>query len=167
MAIIRKKLKDGKQAAAYISDFFTMCENEKWIPTLTRLANYLGMNREALVRYGRADRPADHSVEISEAIQDARSRIEAMYEDMLLTRPNVGGVTFALKNNFGWTDRMETNNTSSGSIEVSWGAPSEAPGFVNVTPEPVAVPAAPLVVDVAGSTSDEDESDPLLHLFDD
>lgn len=167
MTIRRCKLKSEKQTRAYISDFFELCTKENWIPTLTRLANYLGMDREDLARYGRADRNAEDSEGIAEAIRDARSHIEALYEDLLLTRTNVGGVTFALKNNFGWTDRIETNSQTSGSIEISWGTPAPAPGAVNVTPQPVAIPTTPLCVDVAESTSDEDEEDPLLHLFDD
>lgn len=167
MTIRRCKLKTEKQTREYISDFFILCEREKWVPTLTRLANYLGMDREALAHYGRADRNAEDAEGIAEAIRDARSQIEALYEDMLLTRTNVGGVTFALKNNFGWTDRIETNSQTSGSIEISWGAPSPAPGALNVTPQPVAVPTAPLCVDVADSTRSKDEEDPLATLFDD
>ena len=167
MSIKRKKLKSGKQAREYISDFFNLCTEEKWVPTVTRLANYLGMDREALANYGRADRSVEDAEEIAEAILDARSRIEALYEDMLLTRTNVGGVTFALKNNFGWADKIETSNRSSGNIEITWGAPAAAPGAVNITPQPVAVPEAPLCVEVSGTPDEQEEDDPLDSLFED
>lgn len=164
--MLGQKLKSAKQAHDYINDFFILCDREKWIPTLSRLADYLGMTREQLSKYGSGAIPNRDTEGIANEIMLARSRVEMLYEDLLLTRSNVGGVTFALKNNFGWADKIETKADNTGTIEISWGASQPAPGIVNVTPTIVAAPAAPLCVDVA-ATNEEDSADPLDTLFDD
>ena len=46
--------------------------------------------------------------EFSYTIEMAKTKIEADYERRLLEERNIRGVIFALKNNFGWKDRAES-----------------------------------------------------------
>lgn len=75
-------------------------------PTLTGLALHLGFeSRQSIYDY-------EKNGEFSYTIKRARLRIEAFYEQALLSRAAVGAI-FALKN-FGWSDRQQVDHTSKG-----------------------------------------------------
>lgn len=72
--------------------------------TMSGLARRLGMSRETLVQYGRKE-------QFSDTIKDARSRVQEDIENRLMETSNQAGAIFNLKNNFGWKDKSEVENT--------------------------------------------------------
>lgn len=72
-------------------------------PTMSGLAYYLGMSRQALCDYKNKD-------EFLDTIKKARNRVEKHLEQRLDGNAAVGTI-FNLKNNFGWKDKREQENT--------------------------------------------------------
>lgn len=77
-----------------------------YAPTMAGLAMSLGVDRKTLTNYS-------HKDEYFPAIKKARAKVEIALEQHLYTK-NVTGAIFNLKNNFGWTDKTETDITSGG-----------------------------------------------------
>lgn len=79
--------------------------------TITGLACALDTSRKVLVEYEERD-------EYSNAIKRAKQFIEAYFEKMLITKTNVAGVIFSLKNNYKRVDKheIEANVTHSVSL---------------------------------------------------
>ena len=89
-----------------IDNYFDSCiENERPM-TITGLALALKTTRKTLIDYG--DRP-----EFCDSIERARLMCENYLEEGLLsdTIPATAG-NFNLKNNYGWVDKTETENTN-------------------------------------------------------
>lgn len=73
-------------------------------PSITGLALYLGFeSRQSVYDYEKRG-------EFSYTIKKARLRVEAAYEQALLSKYSTGAI-FALKN-FGWSDKQEIDHTS-------------------------------------------------------
>jgi len=91
----------------------------RWIITtqkpylITGLANFLNTSRETLINY--EERP-----EFFDAIKKAKDKCEQYWESTLLGN-QVAGTIFSLKNNYGWVDKQELDQTTThkGSINVS------------------------------------------------
>lgn len=81
------------------------------VPTVSGLAYLLGMSTEGLREYGNKD-------EFSATVKRAKQRIEISLEQRLAGN-NVTGAIFNLKNNFGWKDKTERENSGGFSITVS------------------------------------------------
>lgn len=77
-------------------------------PTLSGLANTVGVSRRTLYTYSQKD-------EFLPTIEAARDYIQQIYEEHLIynTKTNTNGLIFALKNS-GWTDRQEVDHTTKG-----------------------------------------------------
>lgn len=94
--------------------------DEEKQPTMGGLAVHLGISRKNLLEYNNRDRTGY-------IIKNARSRIEAIYEQRLIYKGNPAGVIFALKNlgkgkdpdAQSWTDKqeIESDNTLKITIE--------------------------------------------------
>lgn len=76
-------------------------------PTVSGLAYALGLTRAGLVCYEKKDNP-----EFFDTVKEAKQKIEAGLEQRLFYQ-NATGVIFNLKNNYGWKDKQEVDNTSS------------------------------------------------------
>lgn len=74
-------------------------------PTITGLALALGTNRETLCNYEKRD-------EFFDTIKEAKSRCEQWVEEnAMLGKANATFSIFNLKNNYGWKDKTEVENT--------------------------------------------------------
>ena len=106
-----------------IEEYFMRCDTGGLPYTVSGLALALGMTRETLLRYEEKD-------SFSDTIKRAKQKIEEYVETRLFVSGIATGVIFNLKNNFGWKDKQEIeqsgemNNTVtvkfSGDVE-EWG----------------------------------------------
>ena len=73
-------------------------------PTLSGLANRLGVSRRTLLNWAKDENCRYHDV-----IEMAKQRIEQYLEERLVTARHTDGVKFSLANNFreSWTDKKE------------------------------------------------------------
>lgn len=108
-----------------IEEYFSMCDIEKKIPTITELAYHLDTTRKTLLHYENSldndwlkSIPDDVKLEYVNTIKKAKARIEMGYEQALFNKNTVVGAIFTLKNNFGWTDKQEIEHTNR-TIEVT------------------------------------------------
>lgn len=84
-----------------ISQYFSFCIDGNKHLTFSGLAVWLGISRSSLSTFGK------RYPEYAETIKKAKGIVEAYFEELLLTKKNVAGVIFSLKNNFGWKDIQE------------------------------------------------------------
>lgn len=117
------KFESPKILGAQIEEYFSLCTNEKKIPTITGLAFFLGTTRKTLLDYECCDssnmlKGFDDNVKADyiRIIKNAKARIEAGYEQLLFDKNTVVGAIFTLKNNFGWVDKQKVERVNS--IEV-------------------------------------------------
>lgn len=88
--------------------------------TITGLARALGTTRDVLLDYesGKYDEKADDFDEsgerFSNAIKDAKLRVQQNAEELLMSGMPATGPIFWLKNNAGWRDKSEVDHTSDG-----------------------------------------------------
>ncbi|MFD1990090.1 terminase small subunit [Paenibacillus nicotianae] len=98
---------DGQKSWRPSTDRFGQIEKQQVKPfTVSGLAYYLGTNRQTLMNY--SERP-----EFIDTIKKAKARIEGYVEETLLTSKNPAGSIFNLKNNYGWVDKQEVDQTLS------------------------------------------------------
>ena len=108
-----------------IVEYFNECDKEGKKPTVTGLGYVLGLDRKTLLRYEDSIETGelkqyDESVrrEFSNTIKDAKRFIESCLEDKLINGTTTPiGLIFALKNNYGWVDKQEIQQTNK-TIEV-------------------------------------------------
>lgn len=72
--------------------------------TMSGLARRLGMSRETLVQYAKKD-------QFSDAIYEARDRVQEDVETRMMETRNERGAQFSLANNFGWKNKQENEVT--------------------------------------------------------
>lgn len=87
--------------------------------TITGLARALKTTRETLLDYesGKYDDKDDTDVDgerFSDAIKDAKLRVQQNAEELLMSGGPATGPIFWLKNNAGWRDKSEVDHTSGG-----------------------------------------------------
>jgi hypothetical protein len=97
--------KDGKllkddHGLNYLVEITHKCKTGQKPYTITGLALTLGTTRETLSEY--EDRP-----EFVDTIKKAKLRCE-QYNETMLYSPSPTGTIFNLKNNYGWSDKTET-----------------------------------------------------------
>ncbi|WP_455796199.1 terminase small subunit [Clostridium butyricum] len=114
------KITSAEQVDKVAEEYFKECiENEKY-PTVSMFAYRLGLDRKTLLKY-------EHCIETGElvhldidvkkkivnSIKRAKAYIEGCYEDRLLNdgRSPIGTI-FTLKNNYGWVDKQEIEQTN-------------------------------------------------------
>lgn len=98
-----------------IDGYFQGCLNEdgefKQHLTMTGLALALGVTRRTLLNY-------ENLPEYTTVVERARLVVEHYAELKLLDGGNAAGAIFALKN-FGWSDRVDTNITSTATSNIT------------------------------------------------
>jgi len=102
-------IEDYFKTAAYMGEG----DNRMFAPTMSGLANHLGMDRRTLLEYSKDDI-------FSPTIKRARERVHQALEQRLYGN-NVTGIIFNLKNNFGWKDvkATEISGTDGEPIKVA------------------------------------------------
>ncbi|WP_127532745.1 terminase small subunit [Paenibacillus kobensis] len=139
------KFKSAKELQKKIDEYFESCSEEiwyeavdpdtklptgVWVPCLDRhgqvrmqqsrpytisgLADYLGTTRRTLLDYEQRDD------EFSHTITRAKAKIENYTEEQLYDKVarNMTGIIFNLKNNYGWQDKQEIEQTTTTTISV-------------------------------------------------
>lgn len=112
-----------------IVEYFNECEAEGKKPTVSGLGYILGLTRRQILEYencidnDNVFARFDDSVKLRfrYTIKDAKAFIESCLEDKLINGNTTPiGLIFALKNNYGWVDKQEieqTNKTVSVELE--------------------------------------------------
>ena len=108
-----------------IVEYFNECDKESKKPTVTGLGYVLGLDRKTLLRYEDSIETGElkqydesERREISNTIKDTKRFIESCLEDKLVNGTTTPiGLIFALKNNYGWVDKQEIQQTNK-TIEV-------------------------------------------------
>ena len=103
-----------------IVEYFNECEAEGKKPTVTGMGYVLGMDRKDLLNYERCfelDRLKQYPDSVRRGfvntIKDAKRFIESCLEDKLINSNTTPiGLIFALKNNYGWVDKQEIEQTN-------------------------------------------------------
>lgn len=99
-------IKTREELSNKIREYFDSCQIEGKPKTLSGLALALGISRQTLHTYGLRD-------EFGDIVASARNEVECYLEENLLMGNIVPtGAIFSLKNNFGWRDKIETENTN-------------------------------------------------------
>lgn len=112
------KFESVESLEAKIQEYFDSCWETKEVDgailqrqvrpyTITGLAVHLDTSRETLLDY-------EDKEQFSDTIKRAKMKIHNYVEEYLFTGKNQTGAIFNLKNNYGWTDKTEVDNTHKG-----------------------------------------------------
>ena len=97
--------------------------------TVSRLCVYLNVSKAALSRFVFSDNVNDDENEKDvnrsrEMLAAALRRCECWLEDGLFTNKTFNGAKFALSNNFGWSDKIQTKQDNDTTVTISWATES-------------------------------------------
>ena len=114
------KYENPEDMQKIIVEYFNECGKEGKKPTVTGLGYVLDMNRTDLIYENCIDNENlfarfDDSVKLgfTNTIKDAKRFIESCLEDKLINGTTTPiGLIFALKNNYGWVDKQEVEQTT-------------------------------------------------------
>lgn len=118
------KFKTPEELEKRIEEYFKYAKDNMEVPTVSGLAWFLGTNRQCLLRYQEEDNdllksvPDDVKGMFRDTVKQAKARIEAGYEQALFSKNSAVGAIFTLKNNYGWVDKQELEQTNK-TIEVT------------------------------------------------
>lgn len=118
------KFKTPEELEKRIEEYFKYAKDNMEVPTVSGLAWFLGTNRQCLLRYQEEDNdllksvPDDVKCMFRDTVKQAKARIEAGYEQALFSKNSAVGAIFTLKNNYGWVDKQEVEQTNK-TIEVT------------------------------------------------
>lgn len=104
------KYKTVEELQVKIDEYFNKCDKEFRPYTITGLALALNMTREGLVHYEKKEGFTD-------TIKRAKLKCEVYAEEQLFIGRNATGVIFNLKNNYGWVDKQEVDNTIKAQVD--------------------------------------------------
>jgi len=96
-----------------IDAYFTETSEDEW--TMTGLAMALDFDYQTLINYGKKE----GYEKFFESIKNAKMKVHNVYEKDLRKKGRSGDI-FALKN-FGWRDKQEVEQETTGSLKISWG----------------------------------------------
>ncbi len=117
-----RKYETAAQMQEGVDAYFIDCEARDKPATVSGLALWLGFeSRQGLVKYANETivAPDEEKRAFANTVKRAKSRIEAQIEEGLLEgKSNPAGKIFNLKNNFGWTDKVEHHSTVDNTITV-------------------------------------------------
>ena len=120
------KYNSPEEMQVIIDKYFNECEETGEVPCVTGLAYVLGLERKTLLtyenmlnndRFNRFD--DDVKREFVNTIKRAKDYIQYGYENRMLSgKTNTIASIFTLKNNYGWVDKQEIEQTNK-TIEVN------------------------------------------------
>jgi len=93
-----------------VDAYFVKTNEDEW--TMTGLAMALDIDYHTLINYGNKE-------QYFQSIKKARLKVHNAYEKDLRKKGRSGDI-FALKN-FGWRDKQEVEQETTGSLKISWG----------------------------------------------
>ncbi|NLC96197.1 MAG: hypothetical protein GX675_01305 [Erysipelotrichaceae bacterium] len=96
-----RKYKSAKDLEKRMNEYFEYCNREGVHYGVVGMCVHLDIVRTTLLEY-------EKEPEYMDTIKKAKQRIESYNEQMLYKMKNPTGAIFNLKNNFGWTDKLET-----------------------------------------------------------
>lgn len=113
------KYNKPEEMQVLIDEYFAECEAKEIIPTITGLAYTLDLTRESLLDYEKCletDRFKRFDLDVKrgfvDTIKRAKKYIQMQYENALYQQGKTVGAIFTLKNNYGWVDKKEVEQTS-------------------------------------------------------
>lgn len=121
------KYENPEDMQKLIVEYFNECEAEGKKPTVSGLGYILGLTRRQILEYencidnDNVFARFDDSVKLRfrNTIKDAKAFIENCLEDKLINGNTTPiGLIFALKNNYGWVDKQEIEQTNK-NIEIT------------------------------------------------
>lgn len=118
------KFTDIKKLEEKIELYFIDCEKNDKIPTISGLAVHLDTSREVLCDYEKAEHKKSLSDEeklaFSYAIKKAKDRVVALQEQLAMKgKINPTVWIFSAKNNLGYVDKKEVQNTGEMTINTN------------------------------------------------
>lgn len=114
-----RKYEKVEEMEKEIERYFEKCDGEKEPYTMSGLALALGFDsRQSLLNY--CDYSDDEDNDFLDTIKKAKMKCEVSVERGLLSgKYNSTGAIFNLKNNFGWKDKQEIEQTGEQDINVN------------------------------------------------
>lgn len=86
--------------------------NKKGTLSMTGLALHLGITRKTLIEYAKTDA-------IGQVLEMAKLRCENKLEERMIQGVPPTGMIFILKNNYGWKDKVEVDQTINGTLSLA------------------------------------------------
>lgn len=119
------KFKTPEELEEKIQEYYIWAKDNKKHITVTGLAWFLDTDRITLLRYENMidselykSISDDVKVKYCNSIKRAKAKIESEYEELLYNKNSSVGAIFTLKNNYGYVDKQEIEQTNK-TIEVS------------------------------------------------
>jgi len=119
------KFKTPEELESKIQEYYKWAKDNNKHITMSGLAWYLDTTRKTLLEYENSLendwlKSIDDDVKVLyvNSIKRAKARIEMEYEEGLYHKESVVGTIFTLKNNYGYVDKQEIEQTNK-TIEVS------------------------------------------------
>ena len=94
-----------------INAYFKKVKKDRKSPTLTGLALHLRCTRSSIADYSQTD-------EYSEVLSMAKLQCEHHLEERITDGAPSSGLAFILKNNYGWKEKTEVENTHKGLVSL-------------------------------------------------
>ena len=105
-----RKYETVEELEEIIDEYFAKCDEENRPYTVTGLAIALNMSRRGLIDY--CARTDENGEPFIHTIKNAKDRVESKVEEGLLSgKYNATGAIFNLKNNYGWKDKQEVEQS--------------------------------------------------------
>lgn len=101
----RCKYKTPEELVNIIKEYFDYCDKKKKPYTISGLALYMGLTTKRLREYEK-NYPG---TEYAEIIERAKQTIETYTAEATFDNKTFQGAKFNLQNNFGWSDKQDTN----------------------------------------------------------
>lgn len=101
----RCKYKTPEELIEVITNYFKECDKKNRPYTISGLALYIGLSTETLRRYEKEY----GDTEFADIIKRAKQTVEVYTAEATFDNKKFQGAKFNLQNNFGWTDKQDTN----------------------------------------------------------
>ena len=108
-----------------IDEYYQYCEDKEKVLSITGLCWFLGVDRATLCKYenlfeveGYKNISNEEKEKILNTVKEAKQRIEFEYEQALFNKNSATGAIFTLKNNYGWKDKQEIEQTGETTVNT-------------------------------------------------
>lgn len=101
-----------ERLAMKVDQYFDKMKKDHIDPSMTGLALFLGCTRKNLIDYKETD-------EFGPILSRAKLMCENTLEQKMIAGTPPTGIIFILKNNYGWNDKVQIDQTISGTISLA------------------------------------------------